>query len=116
MKKITFITMFLFSLNALSQIKVFKGDIFNNNVVMTYHNSKIYKGNSVANKDVLATFSQGKIYRGSSVANKDVLATFSQGKIYRGNSVANKDILFYINGSLSSDEFVFIWYTNKYLF
>jgi hypothetical protein len=60
------------------------------------------------------TIRDGKVYKGTSTYTSDVLATITDGKVYSGTSTYTRDIEFTINGNVTIEEFVAIWYSVKY--
>jgi hypothetical protein len=62
------------------------------------------------------TIRDGKIYKGTSSYSSDVIATINGGKVYTGNSSYSSDIQFHIDGHVTIEEFVAIWFAVKYTF
>ena len=58
----------------------------------------------------------GKIYIGNSNYQSDVIANVKDGKVFAGTSNYSNDIEFSIDGMVTIEEFVAIWYAVKYVF
>ena len=76
---------------------------------------KVYKGTSRYNADILCTIRDGKVYKGTSTYNSDILATLRDGSVYSGRSNYRSDIRFTIDGHLTLEEFVAVWYAVTYV-
>ena len=57
------------------------------------------------------TIRDGIIYKGKGVYRTDILATVKDGKVYSGTSSYDSDILFTVDGNLTLEEFVAVWYS-----
>lgn len=62
-------------------------------VMYTFSENQLFKGNSSSSFDVLFTLKDGKLYAGDGRFSQVVLYTFSDGKIYRGDSTSTFDFL-----------------------
>jgi len=63
---------------------------------------------------ILLTIFEGKVYKGTSSYTDDVIATIKNGIVYSGNSNYTSDIEFTVDGYVTIEEFVAIWYAVKY--
>lgn len=70
-------------------------------VMYTYSENQLFKGNSTSSFDALFTLIDGKLYAGDGRFSQVVLFTFSEGKIYRGDSTSTFDLL--MSYELNSD-------------
>ena len=75
---------------------------------------KVYKGTSRYNSDILCTVRDGMIYKGTSAYHSDIVATVRDGAVYDGRSNYRSDIRFTIDGPLTLEEFVAVWYAVMY--
>jgi hypothetical protein len=59
---------------------------------------------------------QVKVYKGTSTYTSDVICTVADGKVYKKTSSYTSDIEFTIDGKLTVEEFVAVWYIVKYYY
>lgn len=62
-------------------------------VMYTFSEDQLFKGNSTSSFDILFTLVDGKMYAGDGKFSQVVLYTFRDGKIYRGDSSSSFDVL-----------------------
>lgn len=62
------------------------------------------------------TIENGKIYKGMSTNYSDIIATIEGGCVYEGTSRNYSDKKFTMNGFLTIEEFVAVWYTVNYVY
>lgn len=62
-------------------------------VMYTFSEDQLFKGNSTSSFDALFTLKEGKLYAGDGRFSQVVVYTFSEGKIYRGDSTSSFDLL-----------------------
>lgn len=62
-------------------------------VMYTFSENQLFKGNSTSSFDVLFTLKDNKLYAGDGRFSQVVLYTFNDGKIYRGDSNSSFDLL-----------------------
>ena len=92
--------------------KIFKGTSpYRTDIMYTIKDGKVYEGTSVYESDVVMTIRDGIIYKGKGVYRTDILATVKDGKVYSGTSSYDSDILFTVDGNLTLEEFVAVWYS-----
>jgi hypothetical protein len=63
----------------------------------------------------------GALYKGRSTYRSDILATLKDGstqnaKVYRGTSSYRSDLLFTLDGPLTFQEFIAVWYAVNYIY
>ena len=56
-----------------------------------------------------------KVYKGNSSSYSDVILNISSGKIYKGNSSSYSDTKFNIDGAITLEEFVAVWFAVNYI-
>jgi hypothetical protein len=97
--------------------RIYKGrSNFDNDVLYTVENGKVYKGRSNFSNDIVMTIKDGKIYKGTSNFSNDIVANINNSKIYAGRSNFGNDVQFSIEGNLTVEEFVAVWYALNFLY
>lgn len=62
-------------------------------IVATYSNGYIYRGQSTMRTDAIGRFQNNKLYDGCSTMKKDCLFTYIGNKVYKGDSTMYQDII-----------------------
>lgn len=62
-------------------------------VMYTFSEDQLFKGNSTSSFDVLFTLKEGKMYAGDGRFSQVVVYTLRDGKIYKGDSTSNFDLI-----------------------
>ena len=66
--------------------------------------------------DILMTIKDSRVYRKDSNYSGDILATIRDNQVYSGTSNYHSDIEYTIDGNLSVEEFVAVWYVVYYCY
>ena len=75
----------------------------------------MYEGRSSLLSDILWTMRDGSLYKGRSTFRSDILATLRDNKLYRGTSSFRSDLILTLDGPLTFQEFIAVWYAVNYL-
>ena len=75
---------------------------------------KVYSGTSRYDSDILLTVRDGNLYKRTSTYHSDIVATVRDGAVYAGTSSYRSDIRFTLDGNLTLEEFVAVWYVVMY--
>jgi hypothetical protein len=57
----------------------------------------------------------GALYKGKSSFSSDIIAHLKDSKVYQGTSDFSFDILYTIDGPLTFQEFIAVWFAVNYL-